>query len=38
MTKPLPCSGRAIIEHDVPLLHEESTVLMGLNTDTNKEG
>lgn len=28
----------AIIEHDVPLLHEESTVLMGLNTDTNKKG
>ncbi len=28
----------AIIEHDVPLLREESTTLVGLNTDTDKKG
>ena len=28
----------AIIEHDVPLLREESTTLMGLKTDTDKKG
>jgi len=28
----------AIIKHDVPLLREESTALMGLNTDTDKKG
>ena len=28
----------AIIEHDVPLLRKESMTLMGLMTDTDKEG
>jgi uncharacterized protein with HEPN domain len=28
----------AIIEHDVPLLRKESMKLMGLTTDTDKEG
>jgi uncharacterized protein with HEPN domain len=28
----------AIIEHDVPLLRKESMMLMGLTTDTDKEG
>ena len=28
----------AIIEHDVPLLRKESMALMGLMTDTDKEG